>query len=141
MKRFLVVGMLAAVQVGAEEVTLKQSAIIRSERSLTSLKAGTVVELVSREGDQITIRYRNLTGKIPASKLEEPKDPPPATAKAPEPKPEKRPEKKPEEKPAENAPARPPQTMYGKAVQKAKDAVREHDKNLVKPTDETQKQN
>ncbi len=108
----------------AEEVTLRQSAMLKSERSAISLKAGTVVELIAREGDTVTIKYKDLTGKIPASKLEEPKA---AAAKPAEPKPK-------EDKP--DAPARPPETTYGKAVQKAKDNAKAHEKNVVKPTDE-----
>ena len=101
----------------AEEVTLRQSAVLKAERSAVALKAGTVVELVSRDGDTVTIKYKDLTGKIPASKLDEPK----AVAAKPG---------------EENAPANPPQTGYGKAVQKAKDNAKAHDKNVVKPTDE-----
>jgi len=101
----------------AEEVTLKQAAVLKAERAAVALKAGTVVELLERDGETVTIKYKDLTGKIPASKLEEPK---PTAAK---PKPE-------------GEPARPPQTGYGKAVQKAKDNAGAHDKNVVKPADE-----
>jgi len=103
----------------AEEVTIAQPAVLKAERSAVALKAGTVVELISRDGDSVTIRYKDLTGKIPASKLEEPKA---AAAK-------------PKEDKAE-PPARVPQTGYGKAVQKAKDSAKSHDKNVVRPTDE-----
>lgn len=103
----------------AEEVTLRQSAVLKAERSAVALKAGTVVELVSRDGDSVTIKYKDLTGKIPANKLEEPK------AAAAKPKEDK-----------EEPPARAPQTGYGKAVQKAKDNAKAHDKNVVRPTDE-----
>jgi ribosome-binding protein aMBF1 (putative translation factor) len=103
-----------------------------------SLKAGTVVELIARDGADITIKYRNLTGKIPATKLEEPKAT--AAAAAPKQDAEKPSEKKPaESKPSEAKPANPPQTNYGKAVQKAKDNAAAHDKNLAKPTDEVLK--
>ena len=122
----------------AEEVTLKQSAVLKADRTVMSLKAGTVVELITRDGADVTIKYRNLTGKIPATKLEEPKAS--ATAAAPKPNEEKSSEKKPaESKPAEAKPANPPQTNYGKAVQKAKDNAAAHDKNVVKPTDEVLK--
>ncbi len=110
-----------------EEVTLRQSAMLKAERSAVALKAGTVVELVERDGDMIVIIYKNLTGKIPATKLEEPKA---AATKPTEAKPK-----------GDQAapPARPPQTTYGKAVQKAKDNAKEHEKNVVKPTDEIMK--
>ena len=125
----------------AEPVTLKQPALLRQDRNAMSLKAGTVVELISREGNEITIKYRDLTGKIPASKLEEPK-PSSTTASAPAPKASE--EKKSEKKApaAKSAPslAENPQTTYGKLVKKAKDTVAEHDKKLVKPTDEVAKE-
>lgn len=108
---------LLTVLLQAEEVTLKQPAVLKADRNMVSLKAGTVVELLSREGDSLTVKYKELTGKIPASKLDEPK----ATVAKPK---------------EDGAPANPPQTGYGKAVQKAKDNAKAHDKNVVKPTDE-----
>ena len=110
-----------AVFADAEEVTLKQSAVLKSERTMVSLKAGTVVELVSKDADTATVKYGKVTGTIPASKLEEPK---PAAAP------------KPAEDKANPPPANPPQSGYGKAVQKAKDNAAAHDKNVAKPVDE-----
>lgn len=146
MKRFLPLVVLIAAPLFAEEVTVKQSVLLRADRNVVSIKPGTTVELVSRNGNDLVIRYRGLTGKIPASKLDEPKESA-STASAPAAKPSE--EKKPEAKPAENKPAadkssgdkpaNPPQTSYGKAVQKAKDSAAAHDKNLVKPTDEVTK--
>jgi len=123
----LVLLTLSGPALRAEEVTLRQSVMLKAERSAVSLKAGTVVELLAREGDTLTIKYKDLTGKIPASKLEEPKTAAkPAEAAAPK------------DEPAPPA-ARPPTTGYGKAVQKAKDSAQAHDKNVVKPTDEIMK--
>jgi hypothetical protein len=148
MNRFIALLLLLVTPLLAEEVTLKQPVVLKADRSIVSLKPGTVVELVSRDGNEITLKYRNFTGKIPASKLDEPKSSPPVAKSAPPAKsapaakatPEKRTEKKPAEtKPAETKPANPPQTIYGKAVQKAKDNAAAHDKNLVKPTDEVLK--
>ena len=113
---------LLGTSLWAEEVALRQSAMLKTARSAVSIKAGTVVELIARDGDTLTIKYKDLTGKIPAAKLEEPKS---ATGKPTEAKPKD-----------DSAPVRPPQTNYGKAVQKAKDSVKEHDKNVVKPTEE-----
>src|SRR5688572_525501 len=73
MKRLIPLLVFVAAPLLAEPVTLKQPALLRQDRNAMSLKAGTVVELISREGNEITIKYRDLTGKIPASKLEEPK--------------------------------------------------------------------
>jgi hypothetical protein len=142
MKRLIPLLVLIAAPLVAEPVTLKQPALLRQDRNAMSLKAGTVVELISRDGNEITIKYRDLTGKIPASKLEEPKassttTSAPATKSGAVKKSEK---KAAEAKPAdESKPANPPQTTYGKMVKKAKDTVEAHDKNLVKPTNEAAK--
>ena len=128
------VGLLLALgsSLSAEEVTLRQAAMLKAERSIVSLKAGTVVELVARDGDKLTIKYKNVTGTIAADKIEEPK-----VAEAPKPAEPKAKETPP---PAEAPPAaRPPQTNYGKAVQKAKDSAGAHDKNIAKPADEIMK--
>lgn len=122
---------LAGALLRAEEVTLRQSAVLKAGRSIVSLKAGTVVEVLAREGATVTIKYKDLTGNIPAARLEEPK---PVAAKPAESQPAG--SKPAEAKPKEDAPARPAQTTYGKAVQKAKDSAKAHDKNVVKPTDE-----
>jgi hypothetical protein len=143
MNRFIALLLLLVTPLLAEEVTLKQPVVLKADRSIVSLKPGTVVELVSRDGNEITIKYRNFTGKIPASKLDEPKSSPPVAKSAPPaksaPAAKATPEKRTEKKPAETKPANPPQTIYGKAVQKAKDNAAAHDKNLVKPTDEVLK--
>lgn len=129
MKRLIPILLLVAAPLCAETVIVKESTLLKAERAAISLKAGTEVELIARDGDTVTVRYRNVTGKIPASKLEG------ETKTAGAPKAEEK--KTAEDKPA--APARPPQTMYGKAVQKAKDNAAAHEKNAVKPTDEIMK--
>ena len=143
MKKLLAVGVVVmfATPLVAEDATLKQSVVLKSDRSIVSLKPGTVVELVSRDGNEVTIKYRNLTGKIPASKLEAAKPTAAGEAKptaVAEAKPSE--ETKAEKKAPEAKPANPPQTNYGRAVQKAKDNAASHDKNLVKPTDEVLKE-
>ncbi len=138
MTRLPLLGLLIALgsSLAAEEVTLRQSAMLKGDRSIVSLKPGTVVELVSRDGDKLTIKYKNLTGTIPADKVEEPKAAEPSKSDAPkaaEPKAKETP-------PAEAPPAKqPPQTNYGKAVQKAKDSAAAHDKNVAKPADDVMK--
>ncbi len=126
MKRFLTLLLVFAAPLAAEQVTLKQSAVMRADHNIVSIKAGTVVELVSRDGDRATIVYHDLTGTIPASKLDDAK-----TADAP----------KPGENKSDSAPANPPQTNYGREVQKAKDNASEHEKNIVQPTNEVLKEN
>ena len=132
MKRLVALFVILVTSLPAEEVTLKQPALLRSGRNAVSLKAGAVVELVSRDGNEITIKYKDLTGTIPANKLEEPKAAAPVAKAAPEKKAAK---KAPENKAPESKPANPPQTIYGKAVQKARDNAAAHEKNLVKPAD------
>jgi len=127
MKHLLPILFLAAVPLLAEPVTVKESVILKAGRAAISVKAGTVVELVARDGDTVTITYRNVTGKIPAGKLAA------ADAAADAPKAEGK-------KPDGDKTARPPQTTYGKAVQKAKDSAAAHDKNQVRPTDEILKE-
>jgi len=130
--------LLSAASLFAEPVTVRESVILKAERTVISIKAGTEVELVAREGDTATIRYRNVTGKIPAGKLTDAAKPAPAA------EPSKAAEKKTSpaeaEKPSPPAPKSPPQTGYGKAVQKAKDNTAARDKNAVKPTDEILKE-
>jgi hypothetical protein len=140
MKRLAILVLLVAAPLLAEEVTLKQAALLKSGRNAVSLKPGAVVELISRDGAEITIKYKELTGKIPANKLDEPKPAPASsTPSAPPAKTSKA--KKPEQKPAPPPPAdkklvENPQTGYGKAVKKAQDAAAAHDKNVLKPKDE-----
>jgi hypothetical protein len=162
MKRLLPLLLLSAVPSFAELVTVRESLILKAERAAISVKAGTEVELVSRDADTVTIKYRNVTGKIPASKLEgaaapteapavAEKKPLPAAAK---PLPDDGQDKSragssqqrepagqtPGGQPPATVPAKPPQTTYGKAVQKAKDNAAAHDKNAVKPVDEILKE-
>jgi hypothetical protein len=139
MNRLLAFLLVVTTPLWAEEVTLKQPALLKVDRNVASLKAGTVVELISRDGKEITIKYKNLTGKIPASTLEEPRQAsaPPKQTSAPPAKP--REQTKAAKKPPEKKPANPPQTIYGKAVQKAKDNAAAHEKNLVRPADEVLK--
>ena len=119
MKRPLLLGLLLLTAASAEEVTLTRSAVLKADRSIVALKAGTVVELVDRDEKTLTVRYNKVTGTIPASSIA------PAAAD--------------EKKKAEPAPPPPEgkaQSMYGKAVEKAKENAAKHDKNVAKPVDE-----
>ena len=109
----------------AEEVTIIKSTMLRAEKSAMSLKAGTVVELISRDDKVLTVQYKNVTGTIPASSVDAA-----ATTTADTPKKE-------DPKPAETpSPPRKAETNYGKAVEKAKENAGKHEKELVRPTDE-----
>ena len=130
MKRLTPFFLLLAAPLLADQVTVKEALMLKSDRAMVSIKAGTTVELVARDEDTVTIKYRNVTGKISASKVGDTSEPKEAA------KPE-------EKKPAEDKPAvtnRAPQTTYGKAVQKAKDNAAAHAKNVVKPADEIMKE-
>ncbi len=140
--------LLAAVPLLAEPVTVRESVLLKADRAVVSIKSGTVVELVARDGDSATIKYHNVTGKIPASKLgdaDAPADPPKAEEKKPEADKPLPAEAKlsagqtPGLQKQTTAP-RPPQTNYGKAVQKARDNAAAHEKNTVQPTDEILKE-
>jgi hypothetical protein len=115
----------------AEDVVLQANAIMRADRSLTSIKAGTVVEVVARGDKTITIRYKGQTGTIPASSLSA-KDHPSATlttsaAKTgPTPTPA----------PKKSLVVDNPQSTYGNLVKKAETNAAKHEDNLVKPADE-----
>jgi hypothetical protein len=155
MKRLLPLLLLAVTPLLAEKVTLKQNAILKGERTLISLKAGTVVEVVSRDRFELTVKYNNVTGTIPSAKLEEPTEAQlaaaakaaevkPVARKAPEPAKAPAPAKAPEAVPAPTAettpaPAAGAQTNYGKAVRRAKASAAAHDTNLAKPADEAAK--
>lgn len=72
MKRVLCLLALSLAAVGtcaAEDLTLPNNVILRSDRSLLSLKAGTVVEVVARDDKTLTIRVNGQTGTIPVSSL------------------------------------------------------------------------
>jgi hypothetical protein len=146
MKRLIPLLLLVVSPLLAEKVTLKQNAILKGERTLITLKAGTVVEVVSRDRFELTVKYNNVTGTIPAAKLEEPTE----AAKAAEakaaakkaPEPAKAPVKAPAvtpPPPAEPAPVAGAQTNYGKAVRRAKANAAANEANLVKPVDEVAK--
>lgn len=121
MKRIAILILLSSTFCFAEDVTLTKSAVLKAERSIVSLKAGTVVELLDRNDKLLTIRYGKLTGTIPVASITEVAPPVEAAKKQ------------------ESVPPAPPRqatTNYGRAVEKAKENAAKHDKNMVKPTDE-----
>jgi hypothetical protein len=123
------------------------------------LKAGTPIQVVSQDGDTLEVLYRNINGRVsrahtdfkgeaphvpivaaqpvPVPAAPAPQPAAPVVAKPAETKPA---ETKPAEaKPAANspvAPANPPTTVLGKAVQKARDTEAKHRENLVDPVNE-----
>ena len=121
MKRIAILLLLSSAFGFAENITLSKSTVLKAERSIVSLKAGTVVELLDRSDKLLTIRYGKLTGTIPVASI---------TGVAPLVETAKK---------QESAPPAPPRnatTNYGRAVEKAKENAAKHEKNMVKPTDE-----
>src|SRR5271170_5763822 len=53
----------------AEDITIKSNTTMRSDHSLVSLKAGTVVEVVERGDKTISILYKGQAGTVPTSSL------------------------------------------------------------------------
>jgi uncharacterized protein YgiM (DUF1202 family) len=123
MKRIALLLLASWSLCAAETVTLTRSAIIKAERSIVSVKAGSVVEVISRDekNQTLTVRYNNkITGVIPAASIEAAVE----AAKVAEPAPAPGPT------PAPVAPVRKAGTNYGKAVEKAKENAAKHDKNV-----------
>lgn len=153
MKILFPLGLLfATTLLHAETMTAKiteqtKLEVTRGKGSIV-LKAGTVVEVVSRDGENLGVVYRNITGFVPAAKTDF-KGEVPAGAPAPlksEPISKSGVEVKPapaakpaEAKPAEEKPAaakrEDPTTNYGKMVKQARDAEMKHKENLVDPVD------
>jgi hypothetical protein len=119
MKRLTLLFLLGALAGWGEEVTLTKPAMLRGERSIVSLKAGTVVELVSRDEKSLTVRFNKVTGTIPAGSVEADEAAKPEAPKSDTP-----------------PPPRKAETTYGKAVEKARENAAKHEKNEVRPTDE-----
>jgi hypothetical protein len=114
----------------AEDAVLQKSTVMRVDRSLTSLKAGTVVEIVERGDKSITIRYKGQTGTIPLSSLAStnlPAATPAAVAIKPAPV---------ATTPPKSLVVDNPQSTYGNLVKKAEVNAAKHNDNLVKPADQ-----
>lgn len=127
--------LVAALAMGtclAEDMKLPANTIMRGDRVLVSLKAGTVVEVLGRGDKTISIRYKGQTGTIPTSSPTAAPSQPASTAAA-------RPAA-PAAKPASTAPGSlvvdHPQSFYGNIVKKAETNIAKHDDNLVKPANE-----
>jgi hypothetical protein len=118
MKRIALCLLLSSTLCFAGEITLTKPVILKGDRTMVSLKAGAVVELLARDGKTLTVRYGKITGTIPAASTAE-------VASAAEPV-----------KKTESAPPQKAVTNYGREVEKAKENAAKHDKNLAKSTDE-----
>ena len=141
MKRLIILLFLFASAGLAEDATLLLNTVMRTENSLVILKAGTVVHIVKRNDKTVAVRVGNKTGVIAEAALDSTDDMQIATtsstyvhASAPEPVATAAPA--PASTPPAPAMPRRAQTMYGKAVEKARDNAGSHEKNLVDPADE-----
>ena len=142
--------LVAVVTVRAQDLTATITDETRMEltkgKGSILLKAGTTVDVVSREGDSITVVYRKIQGRVLLAKTDfkgiapvaaapsakdEPKAAPPAPANPPG-----------QAKPADPKPAAPsggpdaPTTNYGKMVKKARDNAAKNKETLVDPANE-----
>jgi hypothetical protein len=114
----------------AEDAVLQKNTVMRIDRSLTSLKAGTVIEIVERGDKSITIRYKGQTGTIPLSSLAANN----LSAVTPAPvaiKPAPAATNAPKSVVVDN-----PQSTYGNLVKKAETNAAKHDNDLVKPANQ-----
>lgn len=142
--------LLAAVAVHAQNPTATITAETKMEltkgKGSVLLKAGTAVDVVSRDGDSIVVVYRKIQGRVPLAKTDFKGEAPAAAAepaqeqpKAGSPAPANA---APQAKPAEAKPAAPaggrdaPATNYGKAVKKARDNAAKNKETLVDPANE-----
>ncbi len=115
----------------ADEIALPNNAVMRADRSLVSIKAGTVVEVLERGDKTISIRYKGQEGTIPASSLAAQTTVAAPAAPAPKSAPTTA---KPPSPASGSLVADHPQSFYGNIVKKAETNIAKHDENLVKPT-------
>ena len=123
MKRLTLLFLCGALISSAQEVRLTRPAILKSGRNIVSLKAGTMVDLLERNEQTLTVRFNNVTGVIPASSLA---DAPAGTTAQPE-------------SPKPSAPPQKSGSTYVNAVNKAKGTVAKHEQNDAKTVDEVLK--
>jgi len=144
MKRLVVLLLFAAsLAAAAEDTKLPRSTVMHSGNTVVTLPAGTVVKVVEQGDQSVTIKVNGKVGTIPWSALDD-NEPPPAriqrTSGSAKPSASAA-VSSPVAAPAAPAEASPPQprraqTMYGKAVEKARDNAASHEKAMVQPTDE-----
>jgi len=123
MKRLLLLFLCGALLGSAQEVRLTRPAILKSDRSIVSLRAGTLVELLERNPQSLTVRFNNVTGVIPANCLADAADTTKTKPDSPKP----------------SAPPRKSGSGYVNAMNQAKGNVAKHDQNDAKAVDEVLK--
>jgi hypothetical protein len=141
MKRLLFLLLLTAGVAAAEDTKLPRATVMRSGNANVALPAGTLVKVVEQGDETVTIKVNGKVGTIPWSALDDNAPAPSriqrssaaAAPSAPAPTPAA--PAAPSEASAKEGPRR-AQTMYGKAVEKARDNASSHEKAMVQPTDE-----
>jgi hypothetical protein len=142
MKSLAIPFLLAASAAFADEqIVISKPVVMFGDHTIVAIPAGSVAVLVGRNDQTATLRFKGVTGTVPLSKLPgvapgeaqaaapapvavvtpKPTVPPKPAAAAPAPSPA--------------APARVPQTAYGRDVQKARDNAAKHNDAMVKPAD------
>jgi len=132
MKTFLCF-MLCVAGIAAADVKILKDTKLVLPNGLVTLKAGTVVQLVSNDGETLAVTFRNMAGTIPTKDSDQKPTSPVAQREAPKDKPA--PAAKTAAKPAAAGP-REPTTNYGKMVQKAKESEAKHNEKVVSPVDD-----
>lgn len=66
MKRIALLFVCGALVASAQEFRLSRAVLLKSERSIISLRAGTIVDVLSWDEQTLTVRFNNHTGVIPA---------------------------------------------------------------------------
>jgi hypothetical protein len=138
--------MLCVAGLAAADVKILKDTKLVLLNGLVTLKAGTVVQLVSNDGETLAVTFRNMAGTIPTKDSDQKPSSPVAQREASKDKPA--PAAKTAAKPAapqtaaKPAPApaaagpREPTTNYGKMVQKAKESEAKHTEKVVSPVDD-----
>ena len=71
MKRIAFLLVCGALVGSAQEFRLNRAVLLKSERSIVSLRAGTIVDVLSWDEQTLTVRFNNHTGVIPAGSTAE----------------------------------------------------------------------
>jgi hypothetical protein len=152
MKTLFLAGLLFTLGVARAAEALSATITEQTKMEMTGnkgsivLKAGTVVEVVSKDGDILAVTYRKVPGTVSAAKTDFRGEAAPAVAEAAKPEATAKPAaqtkapplaKAPEAKPAAPVVREEPTTNYGKMVKLARDNEAKHKENLVVPVDDT----
>lgn len=129
MKRYFLLLALSIAVARAEEAKLPKNVIMRIEKGMMSVKAGTAVEVIKRDAKAITVKVNGKVGTIPLDSFTAPAPEKVATTPAvPEPTPAAKPTAAPTVKPTANPTSHGATSNYGKMMERAQAAVAAHEK-------------